>query len=247
MRKKYANPPLIEAVCEFRFTPDTPWDLTIPGLMYEKVGKEFPHKEQRLAQEIEILQTPQGVQQQTRTVERVLFLTNDRKIFIQAGPHLLAVTCLKPYPTWNGFKPRVESAFRSLTEIIDIKGLQRIGLRYINHIEIPAHSINLLDEYFEFRPFLGQNLPQHMADFIVGCVWHFSSGRDSCRVQITNALPEKPDNSAFILDLDYFLAQPKAVSANQALEWVEEAHQKVEEIFEGCISKPLRDIFREVK
>ncbi|MBU4225210.1 MAG: TIGR04255 family protein [Chloroflexi bacterium] len=246
MAKKYANPPLIEAVCEFRLTPDTAWDLTIPGLMYEKVEKEFPNKEQRLIQEVEIIQSPQGMQQQTRTVERVLFLTRDRKIFIQAGPHLLAVNCLKPYPTWNGFKPRIENAFRSLTEIVDIKGLQRIGLRYINHIEIPARSINL-EEYFEFRPFLGQNLPQNIANFIVGCVWHFSNGRDSCRVQITNALPEKPDNTAFLLDLDYFLAQPKAVSVNQALEWVEEAHQKVEEIFEGCITEPVREIFREIK
>lgn len=246
MAKKYANPPLIEAVCEFRLTSDTAWDLTIPGLMYEKVEKEFPNKEQRLIQEVEIIQSPQGMQQQTRTVERVLFLTSDRKIFIQAGPHLLAVNCLKPYPTWNGFKPRIESAFRSLTEIVDIKGLQRIGLRYINRIEIPAPSINL-EKYFEFRPFLGQKLPQNMVDFIVGCVWHFSNGRDSCRVQITNALPEKPDHSAFLLDLDYFLAQPKAISVKQALEWVEEAHQKVEEVFEGCIAEPVREIFQEVK
>ena len=43
------------------------------------------------------------------------------------------------------------------------------------------------------------------------------------------------------------LAQPQTVSANQALEWVEEAHQKVEGIFEGCITERLREIFQEVK
>jgi len=246
MSKRYANPPIIEAVCEFRLTPDSKWDLTIPGLIYEKVSKEFPNKEQRLIQEVEITQSPQGIQQQIQTNERILFLTDDRKTFIQVGPHLLAINCLKPYPTWDGFKPRIENAFSALTDTVDVKGLQRIGLRYINRIEIPGQSVNL-DDYFEFRPFLGQNLPQNVANFIVGCLLPFFDERDACRIRLTNAVPEKPESTAFLLDLDYFLAQPRAVSANQALEWVESAHQQVEEIFEGCITECLRKVFQEVK
>lgn len=246
MRRKYLNPPIIEAVCEFRLAHDSKWDLTIPGLVYEKVTNEFPNKEQRLIQEVEFTQSPQGIQQQIRTSERVLFLTNDRKTFIQVGPHFLAINCLKPYPTWEGFKPWIEKAFSTLIETVDVERLQRIGLRYINRIEIPSRSIDL-DNYFEFRPFLGQNLPQNMENFIVQCLLPFFDGRDSCKVQLTNAVPERPDNISFLLDLDYFLAQAQTVSANQALEWVEDAHQKVEEIFEGCIAERLREIFQEVK
>ena len=62
-----------------------------------------------------------------------------------------------------------------------------------------------------------------------------------------NAVPEKPGNVSLILDLDYFLAQPQVFLSNQALEWVENTHQKVEEIFEGCINERLREIFQEVK
>ena len=79
MRRKYRNPPIIEAVCEFRLAPDSKWDLTIPGLVYEKVSKEFPNKEQRLIQEVEITKGSQGIQQQIRTSERILFLNSDRK------------------------------------------------------------------------------------------------------------------------------------------------------------------------
>jgi hypothetical protein len=59
--RRYAAPPLIEAVCELRLTPDTQWDLTIPGMIYEKVKDDFPNREQRLAQEVEIEQGPQGM------------------------------------------------------------------------------------------------------------------------------------------------------------------------------------------
>jgi uncharacterized protein (TIGR04255 family) len=41
MGRKYRSPPLVEALCEFRLTPDTPWDMTIPGLFYETVKHAF--------------------------------------------------------------------------------------------------------------------------------------------------------------------------------------------------------------
>lgn len=247
MGRKYANPPLIEAVCEFRLTPDSKWDPTIPGLMYEKVRGEFPNKEQRLIQEVELTQDSQGMRQQLRTSERAWFLSDDRKTFVQIGTRLLAINRLKPYISWAEFRPKIEKAFETLLDTADdAKGLQRIGLRYINRIEIPGASVDL-DDYFEFRPFLGSNLPRSMASFIVGCLLPFFDGRDSCRVQLTNAVPEDYGNSAFLLDLDYFLDRPQAVPENEVLEWVETAHERVEELFEGCIKDSLREIFQEVE
>lgn len=246
MPRKYLNPPVIEAVCEFRLTPDSKWDLTVPGLIYEKVSKEFPNKEQRLIQEVEITHGPQGIQQQLRTSERVLFLTNERKIFIQVGPHFLAINSLKPYPTWDGFKPWIEKAFNALVETVNVERLHRIGLRYINRIEIPSQSVKL-EDYFEFYPFLGNKLPQVMANFLIQSLIPFFDERDSCKVHLTNAVSDKPGNISFLLDLDFFLAKPQVVSASQALEWVESAHHRVEELFEGCITERLREIFQEVK
>lgn len=246
MGRKYANSPIIEAICDFRFSPDTKWDLTIPGLVYEIVGKEFPNKEQRLVQEVEIAQTPEGMQHQIHINERILFLANDRKTFVQLGPHLLAVNCLKPYPMWKEFRARIKAALSAIGNVVDIGGLQRIGLRYLNRIEIPGRSFDF-EDYFEFRPFLGQKLTQDMVSFILGCVLPFYEGRDSCRVQLTNAARGSPDSTAVLLDLEYSLAKPKAISPPQVLEWVETAHEKVEDIFEGCISERLREIFKEVK
>lgn len=247
MPGKYANCPIVEAACEFRLTPDTKWDPAIPGLVYQKVREEFPKRSQRLAHSIDFTSNSKRLQQQVRLNERALFLAVDGKAFIQVGPRLLAVNCLKPYPTWEVFKPRIQDAFRALTDVVETKGLQRIGLRYVNRIEILGRSINLGD-YFEFRPFLGQSLPQKdMTGFLLGCILSFADGRDACKLQLTNAAPEKTDNVSFVLDLDYFVNEPRAVSENEALEWVESAHQRVDETFEGCITDKLRELFREVK
>jgi uncharacterized protein (TIGR04255 family) len=243
MARNYKDPPVIEAVCEIRVTSDTKWDLTVPGLIYEKVSNEFPIKEQRFVQEIDVTRGSQGTQQQIRLSERVLFLTNDRKMLIQVGQHLLTVNCLKPYPSWRRFRPRIEMAFSALANTVDVKGFQRIGLRYINRIEVRDESPRL-EKYFEFRPFLGQRLPQQPDEYIVGCSFPFLDGRDVCRVQLTNAVADEPDRPAWLLDIDYFVAQPQIIEANHVLEWVDQAHTHVEEVFEGCITQRLRNTFQ---
>ena len=42
MSRRYKNSPIIEAICEFQFEENSEWDLTIPGLVYDRVQNEFP-------------------------------------------------------------------------------------------------------------------------------------------------------------------------------------------------------------
>ncbi len=245
MGRRYKNPPIVEAVCEFRFTPDTPWDLAVPGLFYEKVKEEFPQREQRIVQEVELTQGPQGLQQQIRTREIIVLLAEDKKTLVQLGPRLLAVNALKPYPTWQGFKPRIQRAWEALQAILDRMDLQRIGLRYINRVELPTPRVELA-EYFGFYPFVGDRLPQTMGSFIMGVEFPYGGEGDRCRVQLLPAPDSSEEKPALMLDIDYFLAQPRAVKVSDVLEWVEKAHNRVEEVFEGCITDRLRELFEEV-
>lgn len=244
--RKYVNPPIVEAVCEFRLTTDSEWDLTVPGLFYKQLEYDFPYREQRMIQEVGLTQRPEGLLQEIRTTERILFFAEDRKSFVQLSPHLLAINCLRPYPGWSGFKPMIEKAFGKLKEIIEVRGLQRIGLRYINRVEIPGKEIHL-EDYFEFRPLLGKKLPQVMLSFIVGCMLGFEGGRDVLKIELTPAKTEASERSAVLLDLDYFLNQPAAISPHDAINWVEVAHQRIVTGFEGCITNRSREIFKEVR
>ena len=47
MGEQYANPPLIEAFCQFNFEQDTDWDATMPGLVFNQLKDEgFTKKKQ---------------------------------------------------------------------------------------------------------------------------------------------------------------------------------------------------------
>lgn len=84
MSKKYSNPPLIEAVCAFRLTPNTPWDITIPGLLYEPLKDAFPNREQRVVQEVVYMPIRQGLQQQIQDSNRRAYLP----VFLQKSVYL---------------------------------------------------------------------------------------------------------------------------------------------------------------
>lgn len=247
MGKKYSNPPIIEAVCEFRLSANTQWDLTIPGLLYERIRLEFPHREQKLVQEVGFVADPQGeMQPQAYVDERVFLFSENRRLFIQVGRHILAIHALSPYPGWQEMKSKTEKAWQVLQETTNVGDVARIGLRYVNRIILP-NPTSKLSEYFDFYPFLGAKLPQELVAFVVVGEFTYTERRDRCRVQLTSASPDSENTTSFLLDIDYFLTQPKTVERDTVMNWVDEAHERVEEIFEGCITDNLRKLFGEVE
>jgi len=248
---KYNNSPIIESICEFKFTEDTNWDITVPGLIFEDVKMEYLYKEQRTTQEISIAPTTSGSNKAKGQIKRsdfAVFYKEDKKSLIQIGPRILSISRLKPYQTWNDFKSQIGYAFEKLSGRVELNGVQRIGLRYINMIDIPMKENKVEeDNFFEFRPYYGPKLPQLHADFAVGSIFPFHNERDLCKVDLRTALPEVKDSLSFLLSIDYFLAEPRSIPANKSVEWVEEAHTEIETLFEGCILPPLREIFEEVK
>ena len=49
-----------------------------------------------------------------------------------------------------------------------------------------------------------------------------------------------------ILNLKYYLARPGDIAWNDLSEWLEVAHDRIEEAFEACITDQLRQQFEEV-
>jgi len=230
MGRKYRHPPIIEALCELRFEPSAPWDGAIPDLVYEKVKAEFPIRRQAKAFEVNVAASLEGVEQQVTTTDRIHFVRDDEKAFIQVDRNLLVVNHLKPYPTWQQFLPLIQLGFTAYREVAKPKGIQRIGLRYINRIEIPGQNIELQD----------------FDSFVVGIQIPYENSRDSLRLQLASSITETPNVAAVLLDLDYFLVQPGQVSMGEVFMWLEPAHHRVEEVFEACITNRLREMFEEM-
>lgn len=245
MGKKYKNPPIVEALCEFRFQPGLAWDMALPERMYENLKDHFPKR--RLAQSFEttLAIAPEGNHQQVKTKPRWQFLRDDERALVQIEANLLSVNHLSPYPTWMEFLPLIRQAFDVYQLTAEPKGLHRIGLRYINQIEITGTQI-VLDEYFNFFPTLNwQASGQGFVAFSTGVHIPFDDTHNILKLQMASSTSNNPESLIVSLDIDYFTGKSGEVGFDQAFDWLEQAHTRVEEAFENCLTDSLKKTFGE--
>ncbi|HZD43946.1 MAG TPA: TIGR04255 family protein [Methanomicrobiales archaeon] len=242
MAREYVNSPIEEAICEFRYSPETEWDLAVPGLFYSRIQEELPEREQRRVRSVELVMGPEGLLEELVVQDRMFFFSTDRSVGVQLGPKFLGVNVLKPYPSWQRFRPRIEYAFRTLNDTVEMKGIYGINLRYINLIQIPGKDVNP-EEYFSFLPRLGSGFPESADSFMAGAELPFSDGRDACRIEVSDGIPSMPDSTAYLLNIEYFLSEPESIQQDMVTEWLDNAHSKAVELFEACITDKARELF----
>lgn len=133
----YPQPTLVETLCELHFdSPVAPEDhLHWCGAFFNKVQKDFPRMEPQQILEMGA-KIGKGGEVQEIKVPRLRMMLKHKK-----RPHLLllsqgvlSVNELQPYPGWSKFLNDIHFAWKTLGEVLDIRGLRRIGLRFINRI-----------------------------------------------------------------------------------------------------------------
>ena len=249
MSRIYKRPPLIEALCEFRFDPGQPWDWTIPGLLYAELGKEFPKKREQRAYEIALQEGPKEAKHSLRQeLARMQFLREDESALMQIGHDILAVNHLRPYPSWPNLRALIGRILNAYRKVASPKGFHRIGLRFINRLEIPEKSPFEIEDYLTAIPAIPRNLPQTFARWLQRTDLPFEEIDGMLTLQTASVVDSEPaDSTVFMLDLDCWTVEPGKIELDQAMDWVERAHAKVEEAFEASITDKARSLFQEVK
>ena len=241
MGRFYEDPPIIEAVCEFRFQPSQPWDWTILGLFYDRVKKEFPNKKQQNAIELRIHPSGGEIKQQLQ----MQFWREDEKSLLQVGVDLLTINMLKPYPNWAIFKSLIAEAFAIYKDIAQPKGFHRIGLRYINQINTGEKEARI-EDYLRAYPTVPKEIPQLYTGWLQRVDVPFEPLNGILRLHVGSVREEQQKAVSFLLDLDFGTLRASDVALDEALDWVEQAHSQIEQVFEACITDKARTLFKEV-
>jgi uncharacterized protein (TIGR04255 family) len=222
MSKHYKNPPILEAVCEFKFQPPASWNPAIPDLIYEKVKAQFPEREPE--------PTPGA---------KMKFRRADGSALLQVAPKLLAINQLRPYPAWPQFRQMILEVYSLYCEIAHPTNMIRLGLRYINQIEIPGTKI-------EIGRFL-RGCPQSYHKLFLSMEFPFEAEGENLTMILAHVPHNEGDFSRFYLDLDYG-AFPATATAPEAIAPIlERAHDRLEQIFEASLTEETRRLFGEIK
>lgn len=244
MPRRYHQPPIIEALCEFRFRPTPQWDLTIPGLFYDRIKDQFPNKRQQPRSfEFKLEGAPPFGAPDLTIESRLQFFTEEGRTLIQLDRDLLSVNQLNPYSSWEHLLPLIRRGYDAYFDVARPAGLQRIGLRYINQIVIPEETVNLHD-YFTFYPIAPDSFPRTLDGFLLVADFAFAGQRDTLRVRLTSAQTPQADTNTLVLDLDYFTEKPDDLTFESVFPWIEQAHANIENSFEAIITDNLRRLFQ---
>lgn len=236
MGEKLAHPPLVEALCEFRFLPTSPWDLTIPGQLYERIKDEFTERAQLPGFGVEIQSTPRLSPVATihSGPERVQLRRPDGSAMVQVGEHLLAINQLPPYPTWEVFVGLIGQILGEYWPMVGEARLARIGLRYIN--QIPVHAAHLrVGDYLTLVPPLAGGLDRPLASFYQR--YELSYDRPF-GLLIHQTGTRRSDEMVLDLDFSSTLVQGLA-TVDEVRRWLDAAHERVYEAFVASLDPDL--------
>ena len=259
MSMQYKNPPIREAVCEFRFHFEGAVDIAIPGLVFGALRGEFPDRKHdtETAGQLGItfgsirLGDPQGGSPQVRMGEAIrvgqgLRFWREDSVdgLIVVRQDRMSISHYAPYRSWEAFQPDILLAFEAHKTEAKPDSIQRVGLRYINDIHFQEEFIDL-EEFFNYYPNLGETLPQDYSNLSMVVQFEFEEGRDRLRLGLsTRPIPESTGLIAQ-LDLDYALTVPGAISSDNVAGWLDTAHQHLGDVFELCLTDKARDLFQE--
>lgn len=254
MSKKYSKSPIIEAVCEFRFQNKNKWDWTIPGILYSSIKEKYPIKK-------EIKGFGVGIQfkQQTDSnssnvssnviekMEGMQFLTNDKNQMIQIKENTLSIHIIKPYSSWEIFKPAIIECLEKYKPLMEPIGITRIGIRYINKFE------NLPDS-FEIEKFFNYNIrfPKKEQSTIGEIILKSSIPIPDLNnpegfmnmILIINKIVPNQNGSNHILDLDmiYQKENDEMILLDEVPNYLEKAHENILSTFESIITDEIRKL-----
>jgi len=149
-----------------------------------------------------------------------------------------------PYEGWNPFFARVEAELPTILKAIGPVPIARIGLRYINRIDVrPSNGVVRYEDYLKFRidhgPLLDPTGP-----FQWSLVKPFPDRGLGAIVQSATVEPELPGTMAFAFDIDVYRDIEVPQKDTDILALLPTMRTLKNDIFEAGITDRARELYR---
>jgi uncharacterized protein (TIGR04255 family) len=247
MSQPLKGSPLIEVLCEFRFAPSSAWDWTLPGRLYERIGKEFSERSQvnqvvfQLQEETD---NTEALPQIINVPQRLQLKRPDKTAIVQVGPHILVVNHLAPYPLWENFRSLILRIFSAYIDLYGDFTLSGIGLRYINQIPISPEGFEV-SRFITLEPNLTGVIDRPLSSFHQRYDLSYESLK-AVLIHQTGINETQEGEFAIILDLDFNSQEVDTLKEISEIEkWLDEAHQHLYEAFRASLNPAYYQLLKE--
>ena len=229
----------------------TRWDNSIPDRFFEEVKEKFPKQQDHIIRHAEITVNVPNEEisgDMQPGPSRKLFFSEKEDQLIQISENLLVFNQLTPYltfPTWENIFYEALSIYEKL---VSPQAIDRIGVRYLNHITIPKKRFPMSD-YFTIFPHIPLGSGDVHGAFLINCIVPQSDDNHLLTISFNSAEPESPDigRQVFLLDLYDQVSIGNTLNEAELKTHVTTAHDNISRAFEGSITDNLRNLFNKEK
>jgi len=230
------NPPITEAVIEFSIEPNGSLTLDALKSVVEVIKDAYPkqasletieggfHVEQGGVKVSPSLNTPLGF----------IVASVDQTQTVQFRLNGLAFSRLKPYQEWDKFIEQALGFWTQYSALLTTQKLRRIGLRYINEIEVPVTS--KLQELFNVGPVLAPSNFEVAAFASNALVRDLPRGIEA-RLSLANQIETTGAERRYLIDIDVFKLGPEGIDQKRISDICQDLHNLKNELFFGLLSE----------
>jgi uncharacterized protein (TIGR04255 family) len=252
-RREYRDPPVAEAIIRYQWDAPIPWNVTTPGLLFEHLRGRYP--EEPKVQNL--LQADMGqagsADSNTRIqvvagAQKLGFLADGGTRILTVSPEDISVHGLPPYEGWEALEARFTEGLTLLSDVFSPvpRQVARVGVRYINRIEIPSEEFQL-EEYFTLGFTFPPEFPGDISNFLDRVEFVYPG--EPVKLSYTWASAEAPVGvSGFVLDFDFgYFAEDDPIPLDMARDVVRDLKAREALLFESMLRDRLREQFHEIR
>ena len=243
VQKQYKRPPLVEAVLAIQLN-----DASVTLSQVEKCGGrvklEYPTKKPLHFQTSQIEWGARSSASTTSKQVGFSWTSIDEKRIFQAKLDGFTFSQLEPYTTWQDFNTEAEKLWEVYKKATHSKQkFARVGLRYINKIDIPSDSVDLR-KYFNVYPHIPDLLPQNLNSFFFQTSLVLADASAVVNIVQTHiqSPPATLNTTSILLDIDIYRTE-SIPYGNDFWGVFEVLAQQKNRVFESCITQSTRDLF----
>lgn len=249
LAENYSRAPIIEAVIGINFASALDEEKIRAAIT--KLKRHYPHIQ--TIKNLRVSIRLDGADPSSPDVEPIVgykLSTDDQTQVIVLSPVLFTFSQLPPYPGWEHFIQRFERDWNVLKRIWGFREIVRIGVRYINRIDIPimeqrgqAESVVAYENYINIYP----KIPESVEPLDAFSLQTQSYLRDvDCNLKVNSASVLSPllNHASFLIDLDISRERTPPQKDEDIVALLHAIRLQKNAIFESCISDQTRAMIR---
>jgi len=241
---RYHREPIVEAILDVRVAPAAEHTLLKLAQANSGLDEQYPNRLPVFRQRIQgnISTAGPDVTADQATIGFV-FVSADKQQQYQVTPDGLTFNRLAPYIGWTGFRDEASKTWVQFKNVLgDALVVSRLGLRYINRIEIPAKGPIELGDYFTTVPHAAPELPQPMTGFFMRIEMPLPDVGGALAVVVAGTPAKQPNHIGVLLDIDVLKMISSAMSDEEMWSTIALLRDAKNAAFEACITDKTRKL-----